>query len=115
MTYEEYKLSIQNGEIRVGIDRSDALNVIGYLPMRYQVAHIFWSWVWILSIPGFICVSIFYKWWIGLILLFVVTPLISGATKDSAAQFVLEYAKESQEFYYMLLNKKVLIFRHKSS
>lgn len=96
MTHEEFVQRRQDGTISAGISNSNALRLIEYLPKRYQTAHTFWSWVWMLSIPGFICVSIFYKWWVGLLLLIFVTPLIASSTKKSAAQFVLEHAQNNK-------------------
>lgn len=111
MTYTEYKRLRSEGTIQAGISNSDALRLIGYLPKRYQYAHHFWSWVWMLSIPGFIAVSIFYAWWIGLLLLFIVTPMILRATKKSAAEFVLEYAENDAQFFSFLVEKNLLIFK----
>jgi hypothetical protein len=112
MTYEEYIDLRKMGKIRAGIDNSTALKLIDYLPKRYQYAHYFWSWVWILSIPGFICVAIFIKWWVGLLLLFFVTPLIFKSTKKSAAQFVLEYAEQNKEFFEELVKNNILTFKY---
>ena len=111
MTFEEYLDLRKMGKIRAGIDNSTALSLIDCLPKRYQFAHYFWSWAWFLSIPGFICVAIFFKWWVGLLLLFFVTPIISKATKKSAAEFVLEYAEQNKEFFEALIKKNILIFR----
>ena len=54
-----------NQKFRYGCDNSKALQVIERLPMRYQSAHIFWSWVWILSIPGCLALA-FFKWWFAI-------------------------------------------------
>jgi len=114
MTYEEFVQRREAGTIRAGINTSAALRLIDHLPKRYQGAHMFWSWVWMLSIPGFICVSIFWKWWAGLLLLFFVTPAIFAATKKSAAHFVLQYAEESKEFFERLVDSNILVFREES-
>jgi len=110
MTYEEFIQERQAGTISAGVDNSTALRLINQLPKRYQAAHAFWSWVWMLSIPGFICVSIFWKWWAGLILLMFVTPTIFSATKKSAAQFVLEHAQDNKEFFNQLAENNLLVF-----
>ncbi len=111
MEYQEYKKLRSERRILAGIDNSKALILINYLPKQYQYAHIFWSWVWILSIPAFIGIAIFYKWWIGLILLFFMTPMISRATKKSAAQFVLEHAEENEEFFNKVVGENSLTFK----
>lgn len=111
MTYDEFKRARQEQGVRAGIDNSVALRLIEYLPKRFQYAHIFWSWVWMLSIPAAILLMIFVKWWVGLIVLFFVTPTIFRATKKSAAQFVLEHAEENEEFFDKLVEGNLLIFK----
>jgi hypothetical protein len=113
MTYEEFIQRRKAGTVSAGIDNSTALKLIDHLPKRYQAAHIFWSWVWILSVPIFICVSIFWKWWAGLLLLIFVTPMIFRATKQSAAQFVLEHAQENKEFFDKLVENNLLVFQER--
>jgi hypothetical protein len=110
MTYQEYKSLRARGCVSAGIDHSTALKLVWQLPKRYQYANLVWSWIWMLSIPGFICVSIFVKWWAGLVLLFIVTPAIMRATKATTAQHVLEYAEENEEFFNYLLEKDVIRF-----
>jgi hypothetical protein len=46
-----------------------------------------------------------------LLLLFIVTPVISRATKKSAAEFVLEYAECDAEFFNFLVEKNLLILK----
>ena len=51
MTYTEYKRLRSDGKILAGVSNPDALRLVEYLPKRYQYAHLFWSWVWMLSCP----------------------------------------------------------------
>ncbi len=111
MTFEQFKENINNKSMKAGIDDSASLRLIDYLPRMYRAAHYFWSWIWILSIPVFIYVAIFYKWWVGILLLIFITPMISSATKKSASQFVLEYAQINQQFYEMLIKNNLLVFK----
>lgn len=111
MTHEEFVLRWRAGTLSADMDASTALRLIDHLPKPYRAAHTFWSWVWMLSIPGFICVSVFWKWWAGLLLLVFVTPMISSAIKKSARQFVLEYAEENKEFFNKLVENSLLVFR----
>jgi hypothetical protein len=114
MTHEEFIALHGDGKVKAGIDQSTAIRLIDRLPKRYQAAHAFWSWVWMLSIPGFIAVAVFFKWWVGLLLLFFVTPTISASVKRSAAQFVLEHAEENEEFFTMLVERDLLTFKYSS-
>lgn len=110
MTYIEYKLLRANGRISAGIDHSTALKLVGHLPKRYQSANLVGSWIWVLSILGFICISIFVKWWAGLLLLIFVTPAIMRATKAATAKNVLKHAEENEEFFNYLLEKDAIRF-----
>ena len=111
MTYEEFVEKNSQNKVSAGIDNTVALILIKQLSKRYRAAHLFWSWIWVLSIPAFICVAIFYKWWVGLLLLAIITPMISRSTKESAAQFVLSHAIENKNFFNLLLERDLLIFR----
>ena len=111
MTYEEFVKKNGQKKVSAGIDNSVALILSKQLPKRYRVVLLFLSWVWILSIPAFICVAIFYKWWVGILLLAIVTTMLFRSTKKSAALFVLSHAIENKEFFNLLAEKDLLIFR----
>ena len=111
MTYEEFLERRRAGTVKAGIDRSMALALVRHLPERYQTAYMLWCWLWMLSIPGFICVSIFWKWWVGLLLLFFLTPVLFRAAKERAAQFVLGHAEKDKEFFETLLEGGLLLFK----
>ena len=101
MDHAEFVDAYKNGTHSIYVTRSKALRAVneGYLPRRYQYAHIFWSWVWFLSFPGGIALMIFQKWRIGLIFLIFVPGTISAAVKKTAFEFVVEHAVEDADFY----------------
>lgn len=103
------------GKLSVDVDRSKALQIAGskVLPKRYQAAYIFWSWVWILSIPAALAVMFLYKWWAGLLILVIVTPALSTSTKKSAMQFMIDHALETPEFYRYAVSEGVIRVRQK--
>ena len=111
MTYNEFINLRRQEKVSAGINTSIALRLVNQLPKNYQYAHLFWSWVWILSIPAFILVAIFYKWWIGLLLLFFMSPLLFSSTKKSATKFVLEHAEGNQAFFEYLVDNNLLMFK----
>ena len=110
MTYEQFREGRLKGSVVAGIDKSVAIRAVELLPKRYTFSHYFWTWAWFLSIPVFIAVAIFAKWWIGLLLLVVVTPMIYSAVKDSAAQFVMEHAENNEEFFNYLVENDLIFF-----
>ena len=115
MEHSEFIKSWSAGKLEVDVDRSKALQIVGskILPMRYQSAHLFWSWVWILSIPAAFAVMYFYTWWAGLIMLLVLTPILSKSTKKSAMQFMIDHAIEDPEFFALAVEKNVIRIRPK--
>lgn len=115
MEYSEFIQSWNQGKLEIDVDRSRALQIAGskMLPKRYQAAHMFWSWVWILSIPAAFAVMYFYTWWAGLLLLVVLTPALSNSTKKSAMQFMIDHSVENPEFYQFAVSEGVIRVRQK--
>jgi len=107
--HDEFIGAWKNGKIKIDVDRSKALRAANSdsLPKRYRAAHVFWSTVWLLTIPLGIGL-VFYKWWVGLLILFVASPVIANATKTSAMQFMIDYALESEDFYNHAINEGII-------
>jgi hypothetical protein len=106
----------QAGKLKVDVNRSLALQVANsdMLPRQYRAAHTFWSWIWILSIPAGLAVMFLFRWWAGLLMLILLTPGLSRATKTSAMQFMIDHAIENPEFYSWALDKELLVIAPKS-
>lgn len=115
MEHSDFVQAWNVGKLEVDVDRSKALQVASskMLPKRYQAAHIFWSWVWILSIPAALAVMFLYKWWAGLLILVLVTPTLSISTKKSATQFMIDHSLENPEFYRFAVSEGVIRVRQK--
>ena len=111
MKYDEYKRL--HGRVRIQISSSVALSLGGkYLPARYGTALAMWNIIAFLSIPASIAVAIFFKWWVGLLLLLFVPATIFSANKKSAVGSVLQHAEENEEFFNMLVENDLLSFRY---
>ncbi len=110
MSYEVFIDNYRRGKVSAGIDRLPAQWVIRLLPMHYGIPLILGSWLWILSIPVAICASIFYDWWSG-ILLFIVTSAIRAFAKEWNAQLILDYAIHNKDFFDILVENRLLVFR----
>ncbi len=115
MEYSEFVSLWKNGQLDVDVNQSMALQVANskILPMNYRAAHIFWSWVWILSIPASFVVMYFYTWWAGLLSLFFLTPILSKSTKRSSQQFMIDYSLENEEFYKYACSEGIILVRVK--
>lgn len=110
LSHQEFVSLWQEGMLNIDVHRSKALMLAGsrILPMRYRFAHIFWSWVWILTIPAALLVMYFYKLWLGLLLLFTITPIISSAVKTSAMEFMIDHSIEDHDFYEYAIHNGIL-------
>ena len=115
MDHADFVRSWKDGKLEVDVHRSKALTIAGskLLPKRYQAAHLFWTWVWIFSIPAAFAVMYFFTWWIGLLMLFLLTPALSSSTKKSAQQFMIDHAIENPEFYATAVADGVIRIRTK--
>ena len=115
MEHSEFVQSWNKGELEIDVDLSKALQIANskMLPKRYQVAHIFWSWIWILSIPAAFAAMYFYAWWAGLLLLVFLTPALFSSTKKSAMQFMIDHSVENSEFYQFAITKGIIRIRLK--
>ena len=97
--------------MQLGIDPRVATRYYKFFPRGDQYAFSFWTWIAYLTIPGFIAVAVFYKWWVGLLLLFFVTPLILRANAQTARDTILKEAKKNPLLFDNLYFDDVLLFR----
>jgi len=115
MEHSEFRNYWNKGKLEIDVDRSKALQIANskMIPKRYQMAHLFWSWVWILSILAAFAVMYFYSWWAGLLILALVTPALFSFTKRLAMQFIIDYSVENKEFYQFAVTESVIRIRQK--
>jgi len=116
MEYNQFVSGWKEGIFEVDVSQSKALQVANsnVLPSKYKAAHVFWSWVWMLSIPVAFAIMYFYTWWAGLISLFILTPILSKSTKKSSQQFMIDYALENEEFYKYACSEGIIKVRSKT-
>jgi diguanylate cyclase (GGDEF)-like protein len=117
MDHADFVRAWKAGDLLVDVSRPKALAVVdtALMPMRYRAAHMFWSWLWFLSIPGAFVVMFLWKWWVGVLLLLFVTPTISKAVKHSAMEFMIDHALEDPEFYRLAVDQGLIRVRRKAS
>ncbi len=109
MNHEEFVEKYQQGLLKVHVNESAALKIANsrVLPKRYQAAHIFWCWIWLLTIPAGIYLIIWVNLWAGIGVL-ILGPIIKKAVKRSASEFILDYALENERFYNAVVESKTL-------
>ena len=115
VSFSQFSHLRASDEMVIGISNDKAVKLARYLPMRFQIAIFIWSSTWMLSIPVFLCVSIFYRWWIGLLLLLFVVPFLFRVTKRCAALSVIKHAENDEEFFNQLVEQNLLVFKSERS
>lgn len=109
MTHDEFVRAYRSGQVTVAVNRHLALRSMSspYVAKRYKAAHLFWTWVWFLSVPAGIAIMILVKLWIGLLVL-VLGFFLPRAIRESSTEFVLDQALEDEGFYNFAINAGLL-------
>jgi len=100
MEHEDFVRGYRSGRVRVHVEREEAVKIAAsdWLPTRYRVAHLFWSWAALLCLFGGPIALFWVEWWIaGGITAFGLVG--RSAARYSACEFVLEHALEEPSFY----------------
>jgi hypothetical protein len=113
MTFDEFKLRSQTG-IQAKIDSVSALGLIDYLPDRFQHTQLFWVWVCISTIAVALALTMFISLWIVALFMVLITHLLFQVIIKVASRCALDHAEENEEFFNMLVDKKLLILTNKS-
>lgn len=111
MSHKEFVEKYKTGKIIVSIHRSLSISLAGegHLPKRYFLATNIWSLIVVLSILAGI-VLLFIRIYIGILLL-LFSFFGWRAIKQSAMEFVLEYALENENFYNFAVDNKIIVIR----
>lgn len=115
MDHTEFVHGWNAGKLELVVTFSKTLQITesNVLPKPYPYAHIFWSRVWLLSIPTAFAVMYFYTWWVGLLMLIVLAPILSKSIKTLAMQFMIDHALKNPEFYKRAVKTGVVRVRPK--
>ena len=116
MDHKEFAVKLKNKRLVIHVNRELALQVMdtNLLPSKYRMAHIFWSWIWILSIPIGIALMFIVKWWIVLLVIFLLAPILSSTAKNAACQNIILASYDIPDFYNLAVKKNLLIIKEKS-
>lgn len=109
MTHKEFVEGYKRGIVRVEINESDALKLMNtsFVDKPYQYATIFWSWIWIFSIPIGVVLIIWVNMWLGIAVI-VIGLLLPQAIKRSSSENALEQALRDEEFYNALIEAEIM-------
>ena len=111
MNYQEFWKLRAEGKVGAVINNSVASQLVGYLP-PLKILFIFgFLLVVLLSVPSFILVAVFYKWWVGLLLLFFGTPILFKTYNQFRVNMVLNHAVTDAEFFKALTERDLISFQ----
>ncbi|QPJ66373.1 MAG: hypothetical protein G3M78_13600 [Candidatus Nitrohelix vancouverensis] len=107
MKHEKFVEKLRNGDIHIVIDRAVAFKIVetGRLGAAYQKTQTVYTWIWFLGLPLGIALALLYKWWLGLIVIFISLGLPQGI-KRSASRGVRDKLIEDPEFFEFALQYK---------
>jgi len=116
MDYSDFVKNYNERKLIVHVDHSQVFEVMRthYMPRGVKISHTIWCWITFLSVPlGLFCMF-YYAWWVGLLMLFFLTPALwQGGVKKTACQNVIMEALDNQEFYGKAVDRGLLIIRKK--
>lgn len=112
LKHRDFIADYQNNRINVNVDAKTGLELVNeHLPARYRITIHLWSWLWILTLFGGAFAAFWYKLWVGLVLVFVVTPMLKIGVKQAACRFLVTYALKNEEFYRISLKTGALVIQ----
>ena len=94
------------------METETAKKFIKMLPKTYQNAAYFWGTVGVLCLPIGIAVWIFYRWWAGAFMVFIVFPAIVRGNNKYIAQAVLDHAGKNRWLFELLDTQNLLVFKN---
>jgi len=108
---QNYKL----GKVIFRVKMSQASGIAAVAPMKkiYRAAVLFWFIAFIVSIITGI-VLLFIKNWIWGISLVILGFVINAANRKSAAQFIIKYSLENDDYFRYALSREVLSIHNKT-
>ena len=109
LEYQKFLELYKSGVIKVHVNKYDAKQLLttDIMPKKYVYSDIVWSWIWLLSLPVGISLIIWVNRIIGVIICFLFF-FIHNAQRQSAAQFVIEYAQEDESFYNFVVDQGIM-------
>lgn len=101
MLHSDFVAAWKAGKLQVHVERAKALQVLAdpaVVSPSSRRNHLFWTWLWILSVPAAL-VLVFYRWWAGLLLLATLTPALGILTTKGVRRLMIDRALENSTFY----------------
>jgi hypothetical protein len=101
IAHPEFAKLYPSGRLIVDVDRQKAFSLADADQLRAQdlIAYRIGTWLWLLSMPAAFVTGFLYHWWVGVVLLVVVTPAPFRGTKTRMMRGVIYRAVEDPTFF----------------
>jgi hypothetical protein len=109
MSYSEFVFNKSEGKVKGIVSHNIAKNLIKDLPDKYKKPYQFWNRIALISVAISIYLGFIFTWWVGLVSFFGISGVIFSSNKKSAAEHVLEYANENENYYNFLVSNKLMM------
>jgi hypothetical protein len=110
IAYLDFVRAASRGSADVRVHQPLAARVMAtrLMPNDYKVAFRLWTWTWLSLVPVAMAIGNVYSWWWTPALVALLAIAQSFTRLKTAAAFVVDYAKEDELFYDIMLQLGVL-------
>ena len=110
LEHEDFVRAAETGSAEIVVRTRLARRVMctSLVPAAYKFAFRLWGWIWLSLLPAGLMAGHVYGWWWSVACGVVLLALSGQSRNRSAAAFVVEYAKESELFYDIMVQTGVM-------
>lgn len=95
-------------DIRVHKPLAARVMATSLIPNEYKVAFRLWTWIWLSLVPVAMAIGSVYSWWWTPVLVALLAIARSFTRLKTAAVFVVDYAREDELFYDIMVQLGVM-------
>jgi hypothetical protein len=110
IAYPDFVRAASRGSADVRVHRPLAARVMAtsLMPNDYKVAFRLWTWIWLSLVPVAMAIGSVTSWWWTPALIVLLAMAQSITRLKTAAVFVVDYAKEDELFYDIMVQLGVM-------
>jgi predicted permease len=108
--YLDIQRASSRGSAQVSVHRQLAARVMStsLIPDDYKVAFRLWTWIWLSLVPVALVIGSTYSWWWTPVLMAMLVTAQSFSRSKTASMFIVDYAKEDELFYDIMVTLGVM-------
>lgn len=115
--YLDFLRACSRGSADIRVNRKLAQRVMAskLMPKDYKVAFRLWTLIWLSMVPVAIVVGSLYSWWWTAVLVAMLTLAQVFTRSKTASMFIVDYAKEDELFYDIMVTLGVIRVRERDT